>query len=565
MVCREVPVPFLNTLRNQCETMAGIELICPGCLKAVKTVAGDRFCPQCGATLYSTYAGASPTERTQPETVQAPARPGEPTNEADPQTQVVSPDAPLPAHRRPEIPGYLILSELGHGAMGVVYKARQTSLGRIVALKMILAGAHARPEMIARFRAEATAIARLQHPNIVQVYEVGEIDGLHFLTLEYINGTTLDKSLAGSPQPCRPTAELIETLARAMGAAHQRGIVHRDLKPSNILLLQPAIEARPVHGALTAKELFGIPKITDFGLAKQIDDELSDAEQTRTGVIVGTPSYMAPEQARGEKDEIGPAADIYALGILLYEMLAGRPPFRAATTLETLRQVVSEETVPPSQLQRYIPRDLETICLKCLRKDPRNRYPTAVALADDLRRFINGEPIQARSRRPLERVWRWCRRYPVAASLLTSMVFCLLFGFWYLTRLSDNLVQSAALESAAQQSDILLEVNNSYSDVVKRAKAGHLDVTHEYHSNPEAIPIPATFTIELGQQISDRSASGVQIRLYSDFPFLSRRNGGPKDEFETDALLRLRGTRRHRSISSRSTKASRSCVTPRPG
>ncbi len=335
----------------------------------------------------------------QPETVAATLLSDGPARTAtEPPTRLAEPGRPAPP-RRPEIPGYTIISELGHGAMGVVYKARQTSLGRIVALKMILAGAHARPEMIARFRSEATAIARLQHPNIVQVYEVGEHDGLHFLTLEFVNGPTLDKVLAGAPQPSRPAAELVETLARAVAAAHQRGIVHRDLKPGNVLLSRPQADASTTgrHDS-PAQDLYGIAKITDFGLAKQLDDESGGSDQTRTGVIVGTPSYMAPEQARGEKNEIGPAADIYALGVILYEMLAGRPPFRASTALETMRQVVSEETLAPSQYQRYVPRDLETIALKCLQKDPRKRYPTALALADDLQRYITGQPIQARSR-----------------------------------------------------------------------------------------------------------------------------------------------------------------------
>ncbi len=221
-------------------------------------------------------------------------------------------------------------------------------------------------------------------------------------------------------------------------------------------------------------------------------------------------------------------------------MLTGHPPFKGSTSLQTIKQVTHQEAVAPSRVQPHLPRDLDTICLKCLNKDPRRRYSTALALAEDLRRFQNGEAILARSQGPAERLWRWCRRYPVPASLLASMVCCLVFGLWYLLQLTDDLVQAAALESAAAQSDILSEVNNSYSDVVKRAKAGKLSVTHDYVGDPAAIPIPATFTIELGQQISDRSETGVQIRLYSDYPFRSRRNGGPKDDFERDAIVHLR-------------------------
>jgi serine/threonine protein kinase len=433
----------------------------------------------------------------------------------------------------PLLPGYEILGELGRGGMAVVYKARQKTLDRLVALKVVDADPRANPELVARSRAEASAVAQLRHPHVVQIYEVGEHDGLHYLALELVDGPTLADRLAGAPQPSRPAAELVETLARAVHAAHTAGVVHRDLKPSNVLL------APPSHGARgDCTELYGFPKVTDFGIAKRLDAD--SPGHTRTGFIVGTPDYMAPEQACGRREEVGPAADVYALGVILYEMLVGRPPFKAATSMETMRLLTTEEPMPPRRLQPYVPRDLETICLKCLQKDPNHRYPTALALAEDLRRYAHGEPTLARPPGPAGRVWRWCRRYPLVAGLLAAMVLCLVGGFAYLSRLTDHLVQSAALESAAQQSDLLAEVNNSYADVVKRAKAGHLTVTHDYAGDPAAIPIPATFTIELGQQISDRSETGAQVRLYSDHPFRSRRGGGPKDDFERDALRRLR-------------------------
>jgi serine/threonine protein kinase len=514
-------------------TMTLVRLACPTCgvaLKSAKAIpAGVPLtCPRCGNrfTAPTTEATGPPDPPRETERVEQPVR--------------VKPPAADPRARWPNIPGYEILSELGHGGMGVVYKARQTSLNRLVALKTLLAGAQARADVVARFRTEATAIAQLQHPNIVQIHEVSEHEGLIYLSLEFVNGLTLDKLLAGTPQPCLAAAELVETLARAVAMAHQRGIVHRDLKPGNILLAPPGTSFDLVAADSHVLELYGMPKITDFGLAKRFDADSADVGQTRTGAIVGTPCYMAPEQALGRPAEIGPGVDVYALGVILYELLTGRPPFKGATALETLHMVTNDVPVPPRRLQPYVPRDLETICLKCLSKDPRQRYPNGLALAEDLRRYRNGEPIQARSAGPAERLWRWCLRYPVPASLLLSMVFCLIFGFWYLSYLSDRLIRAAALESAAEQSDVLLEVNNSYSDVVKRAQAGKLPVTHDYAGKPTAIPIPATFTIELGQQISERSETGVQIRLYSDYPFKSRRNGGPRDDFEHEALRRLR-------------------------
>ena len=256
------------------------------------------------------------------------------------------------------VAGYEILGVLGRGGMGVVYKARQVKLGRLVALKMILAGAPCRQQDRDRFRTEAEAIARLQHPNIVQVHEVGEHDGKPFFSLEFCSGGSLDRKLNGTPLPAQEAARLLETLARAMQAAHDQSVIHRDLKPANVLLAAD-----------------GTPKITDFGLAKKLDD----VGQTAIGAIMGTPSYMAPEQASGKSKEIGPAADVYALGAILYECLTGRPPFKAATPLDTILQVVSDEPVPPSQLQPKTPRDLETICLKCLHKEAGKRYASAAA------------------------------------------------------------------------------------------------------------------------------------------------------------------------------------------
>jgi tetratricopeptide (TPR) repeat protein/tRNA A-37 threonylcarbamoyl transferase component Bud32 len=304
------------------------------------------------------------------------------------------------------VAGYELLGVLGRGGMGVVYKARQVKLNRLVALKMVLAGAHAGALQLARFATEAEAVARLQHPNIVQIYEVGEHDGLPFLSLEYLAGGSLARKIAGKPQPPRAAAETIELLARAMASAHERGIIHRDLKPANVLL-----------------DKDGLPKITDFGLAKRLED---DSGQTRSGTLMGTPSYMAPEQARGRTHEIGPHSDQYGLGAMLYELLTGRPPFVGTTLNETLFQVCNQEPVPPTRLQPKCPRDLETVCLKCLQKEPPRRYAGCEALADDLHRFLAGEPIKARPVGRGERVWRWCRRNPRVAALSAAVGVLLL-------------------------------------------------------------------------------------------------------------------------------------------
>jgi len=309
--------------------------------------------------------------------------------------------APVTAEAElPRIPGYDIESLLGRGGMGVVYKGRHLKLNRPVAIKMLLAGTCATAIERERFLREAEAAARLQHPNIVPVYDVGDHAGRLYFTMEYVEGGTLANQLAGVPQPPQQAAELLATLADAVHAAHERGIVHRDLKPSNVLL--------------TAA---GIPKVNDFGLARLIE---GTAPLTLSGAPMGTPSYMSPEQARGESTALGPTVDIYALGAILYELLTGRPPFRAESPSATLQQVIFQEAVPPTRLNASVPRDLETICLKCLQKDPRRRYARAADLRDDLRQFLRNEPIAARPVSRPERILRWTRRNPVGAALLAT-------------------------------------------------------------------------------------------------------------------------------------------------
>jgi WD40 repeat protein/serine/threonine protein kinase len=335
----------------------------------------------------------------------------------------------------PHVHGYEILGELGRGGMGVVYKARQISLNRVVALKMILSGALADAQERARFRAEAEAAARLQHPNIVSVYEVGEQDGRAYCAMEHVDGGSLAQRLAGTPQAPQLAAQLVETLARAAHYAHEHGIVHRDLKPANILLSISDFRFQISDclgnaDILRKPEILNLqsvnPKITDFGLAKHLDGE--PGLQTRTGEILGTPSYMAPEQAEGRVKEVGPAVDVYALGAILYELLTGRPPFHGETPLETLEQVRTQEPVSPSRLQPRLPRDLGTICLRALAKAPGRRYISAGELADDLRRFTDGRPITARPVGRAEKLWRWCRRRPLVAGLLLIVALALVGG-----------------------------------------------------------------------------------------------------------------------------------------
>jgi serine/threonine protein kinase len=315
------------------------------------------------------------------------------------------PTEPLARPRRPAEPphvaGYDILAEIGSGGMGVVYKARQIALNRVVALKMIRTGAHAPAADRERFRNEAEAVARLQHPYVVQIHEIGEADGCPYFSLEYVAGGSLADHSRGRALPPARAAELVEMMAQAVQAAHERGIVHRDLKPSNVLLTPD-----------------GKPKIADFGLAKRLD---ATAGGTQTGAVLGTPSYMAPEQAQGKGRAVGPAADVYALGAILYDLLTGRPPFKEPTPMETMFKVVNEEPPPPTSWRADLPQDLETICLKCLAKEPKERYASAGELAGRLRLFLEGKPIPDRPERWPARLRRWVRRRPVRSTAAAAV------------------------------------------------------------------------------------------------------------------------------------------------
>ena len=329
-------------------------------------------------------------------------RKGEPARSASPSGS--DSDYELGAAR--QVGDYQLIEELARGGMGVVYKARQLSLNRMVALKMILAGQFATEAEVRRFLVEAEAVARLHHPHIVPIYEVGRHQGHAFYAMRLIEGKDLARHLGRFVGDPRGAAAVMVVIAQAVHYAHRQALVHRDLKPSNILI-----------------DSAGLPHITDFGLVKRTDGGASSL--TASGAVLGTPSYMAPEQAAGGR--IGPAADIYSMGAILYQLLTGRPPFRAATVAETLAQLLEQEPIPPRQIRSSIPLDLERVCLECLEKQPEDRYPSAAAFASDLERFLRGDGVHAGSSGPVRRLWRWARREPefagrlVAQSLILSL------------------------------------------------------------------------------------------------------------------------------------------------
>ncbi|HSQ55895.1 MAG TPA: tetratricopeptide repeat protein [Gemmata sp.] len=392
-------------------------------------------------------------------------------------------------HPRPTVPGYEILGELGRGGMGVVYKARQSGLNRLVALKMVLAGAHAGEHQLKRFQTEAEAVARLDHPNIVRIHEVGEHDGLPYFSLEFVQGGSLSEAIGGKPRPPRQAAALVEHLTQAMAIAHQHGIIHRDLKSANVLLT-----------------LDGTPKITDFGLAKSLE---SDSEVTKSGTLMGTPSYMSPEQARGDTRAIGPLSDLYSLGAILYELLTGRPPFLAPSMLEVLYQVRNQEPVPPCRLQPHVPKDLETICLKCLQKEPEKRYAGCRELAEDLRRFRGGEAIRARPVGKMERAWRWCRRNPRTAtlSLAIGILTCVVAA-------SLTLVVSRM----NREREATAQTRNAANDRIEQA--GNAVYHGDYRRAQELLALPDPL-LEKRAELQDvrdrRDTLGSQVAAYAQF------------------------------------------------
>jgi serine/threonine protein kinase len=415
--------------------------------------------------------------------------------------------------RRPEgLDGYEILGILGRGGMGIVYKARQIKTDRIVALKMLLAGELSSRNQRERFRAEAEIVARLQHPGIVQVFDVGEHEGRPYLVLEYCPGGTLAQRLMGRPWLARAAAELVEQLARAVAVAHASGIVHRDLKPANVLFRSdetPISEATTIVGSLHDR-LLDRAKIADFGLSKRLD---ADFGRTSTGAILGTPAYMSPEQASGESNRVGPAADIYALGAILYEVLAGRLPFTGANYIEILDKVRQQDAEPLRTIQPATPRDLDTICRKCLRKEPSQRYATAADLADDLRRFLGHEPIHARPVGNWERARLWVRRRPLVAGMLAAILLLSVAG--------ASVSTYFAIAAAKETRNAEREAGNA----MRSADQARLR--------------------EIDAQVKEREATAAKLELEQTLarsllkPFAPNGEGAPLNPIEIDTLWEL--------------------------
>ena len=442
------------------------------CLKCGAPLAGDArqgFCPKC-LFLQASDGMFGPAQNLDMEDQESEAK-GQRAEGGGP-----SPDgASAIAKRKPEIAGqfgdYELLEEIGRGGMGVVYRARQRSLDRVVAIKMMAFGPGSSPELIQRFRTEAVSAASLHHPHIVAIHEVGIHEGQHFFVMDYVEGQSLARLVGNQPLPAKGAATYLKTVAEAVHYAHERGLLHRDLKPSNVL-----IDAQDQ------------PHVVDFGLARRLD---GDSELTVSGQVLGSPHYLPPEQAAGQRARVSRRTDVYALGATLYHLLTGRPPFQAESLAQTLDLVLHAEPVAPRLLNPGLPRDLETICLKCLEKEPSRRYPTAQALADELARFLAGEPIQARPLGPVGKVGRWCQRKPQMASLAAAAALLFVLGFtgvlgmWRRAELQRRRAETGEL--TALRNAYVLAMNSAQQALKANNPARALGLLDEYRPTNSAL------------------------------------------------------------------------------